>query len=852
MDNSVNLKQQFFEERDLLFNNKELQKAPFKFCKSYSLLVEEFIYRALANKKLDCVLVASGSFSRRELSPYSDIDLMIICNNVGGKEEQMQDLLTSLWNVGIEVLHTVRQFSDIRKYLEEDLTSFTQFFETRYLIGNKNLFKEWTDKIFSVLSEKDKRRLIFQYFADIELRHKKFGESPKVLEPNVKLSAGGLRDFHTVEWIYLIKNNTMLSTQKEITQTELFLEILRKDNIVDARAANRLLTSYEDLLRTRNMLHLIHKRKQDRLEFADQEKIAISMGYNEHDWKQCTHNYFIATNIVYRFSRTLVKRYEEEITKPISEFLTIDLDDDFSIKDNVLFAKKEKSFTVSEMMRAFYYRGLHSARFNQKLRALIIESAMGVEEYEEYELSSSVFFREILKLPQNVGDTLSVMNGLGVLGAFLPEFRELVGFFQPGVYHCYTADEHTLIASKNLEKLKGQNSTLGKIYDSLKYRDIIFMAILLHEIAKPISVSGHEIIGAEISGTIMQKLGYGIEDTEMVTFLVRNHLLMEQVAFRRNLNDAETLDNFTSLFSSKKALDLLYLLTYADLSAVSPVVWTNWKGELLEELYQKTSAMLDEMVSGEEFLYESTLAKIKDPEITNDQAIQTHLESIDDIGYLQLYTKEEIHEHVKEIESTTDVSVFFKQEGDFTNITVIAEDSESLLSRLCGVLAINDLNIHDAKIFTRKDGIVLDNFNVTLSNSGKLVDESNYDKIKNSITSAVRNEIQLNQEFEKIHSKSWWIESKFFKRRSEIKIQFETYDKYSIVDIHAPDKLGLLYKITSKMYELGLIVYFAKIATKSDEVVGAFYVLDRNRKRITEADHDLISLELTNAIDELL
>ena len=852
MNNSADIKTQFLKEKKTLFDDSEMQKRSFKLCISYSLLVEEFIYRALANKKLDCVLVASGSFSRRELSPYSDIDLMIIFKEVAGNEEQIKEIVGLLWDAGVEISHTLRQFSDIERFLEEDLTSFTQFFETRYLIGSKDLYKEWNEKIFGVLTEEDKKRLIFQYFADIESRHKKFGESPKVLEPNVKSSAGGLRDFHTVEWIYLIKNNTILSTQKEITQTEIFLEILKKENVIDSRAANRLLSSYEELLGARNLLHLLNNRKQDRFEFADQEKIALLLGYNEQNWKLYMLNYFNATNIVYRFSRTLVKKYEEEITKPISEFLTIDLDDDFSIKDNVLFAKREKRFTVSEMMRGFYYRGLHSARFHQKLRAMVIESALDVEEIEEYERSSSVFFREILKLPHNVGETLSVMNGLGVLGTFLPEFKELVGFFQPGVYHCYTADEHTLIAIKNLEKLSGQNSTLGNIYDSFKHKDILFMAVLLHDIAKPNSISGHEIIGAEIAETIMSGLGYGTEDTELVQFLVRNHLVMEQVAFRRNLNDAETLDNFTTLFQSKRALKFLYLLTYADLSAVSPVVWTNWKGDLLEELYQKTVSMLNEKLSGEELLYENTLATINDPKIANNTAVQSHLESIDDVGYLHLYSKEEINEHVKEIESTSDVSVFFKQENEFTNITIITEDSESLLSRLCGVLAINDLNIHDAKIFTRKDGIVIDNFNVTLFRSDKLVEESSYEKIKESIISAVRNELQLKQEFERIKSKWWRIENKFFKRKSKIKIEFESYDKYSIIDIYSPDRLGLLYQITGKMYELGLIIYFAKIGTRSDDVVDAFYVLDRNGNKITESDYDLITLELTNAIEELL
>ena len=163
---------------------------------------------------------------------------------------------------------------------------------------------------------------------------------------------------------------------------------------------------------------------------------------------------------------------------------------------------------------------------------------------------SSVFFREILKLPKNVGQTLSVMNELGVLSSFLPEFEDLIGFLQHGVYHCYTADEHTLITIKNVEMLEKDTSPLGKIYNNLKNREILHLALLFHDIAKPINISGHEIIGAEMASSIMNRLGYSDEEIEHVTFLVHSHLVMEQVAFRRNLNDPETLNNFTSKFIS--------------------------------------------------------------------------------------------------------------------------------------------------------------------------------------------------------------------------------------------------------------------------------------------------------------
>lgn len=852
MQQSFEIRTQFEAEKEILFTNKEMIKDAFKFCINYSLLIEEYIFKVLAGKKVNFVLVAAGSFSRRELSPYSDIDLMFIADEVAPNQKSIEESVAALWDIGIEISHTVREFSDVDRFLQNDLTSLTQFFETRFLFGNKEIYQKWTEKILSVLDKKHTNRLLNQYFVDIKERQLKYGDSPKVLEPNVKYSAGGLRDFHTIEWIYSIKNNTIISSQEEKTQTELFLLNMKDENFINSKEVASLLKSYKLVLLVRNLLHIFSKRRQDRFEFTSQEKIAIFLGYTESNWKEFMFDYFNATNIVFRFSKTLVKKYEEELTGPISEYLSIELDDDFYIKDNIIYVKEEKKLNLSEAMRAFYYRGLHQARFGQNMRSIIINSALDVEESDDYFFSSSVFFREILKLPHNIGETLSIMNSLGVLGAFLPEFKELIGFFQPSVYHCYTADEHTLIAIKNLEALKSKESTLGNIFSSIKIKDTLYLSVLLHDIAKPVSISGHEIIGAEMVGTIMNRLGYEQEEIELVQFLVKHHLTMEQVAFRRNLNDPETLDNFVSIFSNKTELNYLYLLTYSDLSAVSPMVWTNWKGDLMDELYSKSLAMLEDKLSGEELLYENTLAMISNPLIANNEAVKSHVESIDDAGYLQLYSHAEIKEHVKEIERGNDISVFFKQENGFTNITVITKDSESLLSRLCGSLSISDLNIHDAKIFTRKDGIVIDNFNVTDFRSSTEISEEKYAAIKRNITAALQNELHIVEEFKKIKTRWWRLESKLFKRKDKIKIDFEEYDKYSIIDVHAPDKIGLLYQITNKMNELGLVIYFAKIATKSDDVVDAFYVLDRNGNKITEADEGLITLELKQAIEEIL
>lgn len=848
----LELKKFFYEDRNKIFTNTELIKNPYQFCVQWSILVEEYILKILGGMKLTCAVASVGSFSRRELAPYSDIDLMFIFEKVKGNDDLIKECITKLWDAGIEVSHTVREFDDIEKFIKNDLETFTQFFDTRFLLGNEKIYNQWNKKILSSLNPTNKKRLLEEYIADIKKRYQKYGDSAKVLEPNVKYTAGGLRDVQVIQWMYCLKNETLLNVQDEVTQSETFFNLLRKNKLLIPRAVTRLYESFKIILNTRNLLHLLSEHKNDRLEFFMQEKIAITLGYTSENWQSYMRKYFEATNVVKRFCRTMRKRIEEEITPPVSDYLTIQLDDDFVIRDGNVSLAREINLDMSTILRAFYYRGLHSARFEENLRTQIIEKVFDLEEDQIYDHKSSVFFREILKLPRNVGTILTLMNELGVLGAFLPEFKEMIGFFQPGVYHCYTADEHTIIAISNVEKLSEETSLLGKLFQGLKNRDLLYLALLFHDIAKPISVSGHEIIGAEIANTIMSRLGYSREEIEMVQFLVRYHLTIEQVAFRRNLNDPSTLDNFAQIFPTSEHLDLLYLVTYADLSAVSPVVWTQWKSDLLNELYHKTKTMLDERITAQELLSQNLQEILKNSVAYWEENVKEHIDSIDDIGYLQNFTAEEINQHIEEIEKGSNVAVFFKENESFTNITIITRDSDALLSKLCGALAINDLNIHDAKIYTRKDGIVIDNFNVTDFRTSSLVEKERYDKIKNDIELAINNELQIIKEFNNIKSKWWRIENKLFKRKGKVKIVFEKHDRYTIIDVYSPDRLGLLYHITKKLNELGLSIYFAKISTKADDIIDAFYILDKKKKKISSNQYELISHELTQTIEELL
>lgn len=850
------LKKIFHERQDKLFAAYSKQADALRFSKEYSLLIEEMIRAVAGNNKYNFAVASAGSFSRREFSPYSDIDIIFIAESVEDNEKQISELVTKFWDNGLEVSHTVRDLTDIQKYKLTDLHTFTQFFETRYLLGSEKIYNQWNEELIKTLNEDIKDQLIKGLIEDSEERYKKYGNSPKMLEPNVKFSAGGLRDLQLVEWMYIFSKKELFDKQQESTQIETFLKLIKENKITSADECSRVLSSYKLILSVRNLMHLEAKQKNDRFEFSEQIRIAKIFGFEEDSLIDFMRIYFNAAVILNRFSKSMIKKFYDDTFVSLPASLSISLDDDFEMKGRVISMRNSAQLSMSDILRAFYYRGLHSARFDETLRTYIVDKFETIDRHQLEESESSVFFREILKLPKNVGQTLYVMNELGALGAFMPEFKELNGFLQHGVYHSYTADEHTLIAIQNVEKLTNDNSLLGRIFNKLKDKEKLMLALLLHDIAKPINISGHEIIGAELAASIMYRMGYSDEEISIVSSLVMNHLVMEQTAFRRNLNDPETLNSFSSRFNSIEELEQLYLLTYADLSAVNPVVWTNWKSELLAELYRKTRAMLEEKISGEELLYSTTYVIPKEisrysPNIS-EEAAQNHIDSIDDLAYSRHFSAEEIAKHIEEIEKGLAVSVLFSDSNGYTVITVITKDFPSLLSKICGVLAINDINIHDAKIFTRKDGIVIDTFNVTDFSTHKKLEPDRFKKIEDDMNLAVRGLLQLGKEVALLKSKWWRIESKLFKKKGNVKVAFENHERYTIIDVHSPDRLGFLYHVTSKMNELGLNIFFAKISTQGDEIVDAFYVLDRNNKKISPNDYEFIKNEITSAIDKLL
>ncbi len=839
----------FVREFKKLFRRK-INVRSFRLSLQISNLVENEILKYCNKIGLKGTLMATGSFARRELSFYSDVHLLWLLPPEKDIKTNREDFESYFKELGISVDLMPVAIEELES-LKNNITVFTKFFEARFICGRKNLFKKFVKRLFFLLEKENKKEFIEKYLDDIQKRYERYGDSPKILEPNVKYTAGGLRDLQSVEWMYSIKNNLILSEELESTQTEKFIQLLRSEKTISGREASALLAAYAFELNLRNLLHRINGRKTDRLSFENQRKLAAELGYPAKEWMRLTKLYFKHANYLHGFSKTMIKKFKEEIYPPLSDHLLIRLDDKFYMKGSRILVNNNSYLTISAMLRAFYYRGFHNAKFDKNLRALIVNSVQRLENKELREHDSAIFFREILKLPQNVGNTLRAMNELNVLGLLLTEFKDVVGFFTPEVIHDYTTDEHTLIAIKNLEALAKEENELGRLFNLTERKDLLYLALLLHEIGKPISVEGHEIIGSEFAFPICSRLGYSYADTEVVSFLIRNYLKMEETAFNENIYDRQVIENFSDIFPSLKHLNLLYLLTYASLSARSSFVLTHWKRALLNKLFLFTKDALEE-----KFSKESSLYPLDFEESSSDGNKETPFEdefvNNREYEFLIKIKNPKISEAIRNLKEHNRVSVLFTDDGSFTNVIIVAKNKDFLLSGICGSLTINEADIRSANIHTTKDNIVLQSFNVVDYKSRKPLDKSKYEKIRNDIFLAIDFNLDISQKFKSLRSK-WVIwRNRLLRRGERIAINFSERKYFTVLKIQSPDMIGLLYTITVALGELNLKVYFGSIEEQKATIVSEFFVLDEENKKIAPENFELIKLTLKEKIKEIL
>jgi len=829
-------------------------------------LLRSLFTTLIAEQQAPLAIVALGGYGRNELCFASDADILFLIADENTKSTgalAAKDFLHLLLDIGVDVGHsfrTIQECIDITKTAIEPMMSLM---EARLVCGNIFVFKEFQKQMRILIQERNPEEFIRLLSGLQDARHAKYGSSVKLLEPNLKNSAGGLRDLHTVLW--LLYGTGYCDIPDHIDKTTAISTLLFSPAIlyIFTRAFSRqILTAFDFILRVRNEMHLQSGSIHDILEFSFQRQVAEGLHYKttakRTNVEHFMQDYHSAAKTIARFSSRILEWAKDEWKLEKHSTAIRALNKDYFIRSKKLYLHAHSGRISTTMILDGYIACCRlDLRFSFELEDTIYRTASKLKPMRTKE--EAVLFRTLLNQEHGVARSFRSMADLGILERWIPEWKPMVSFFQHNQYHFYTADEHTPLVIAAAEALTSSTAQFGAVMRQLPGRDILYLSCLIHDIAKPLHIGKHEITGVKIAKQILDRLQYG-DILADVSFLVRHHLSMEQVAFRRNLNDTLTIMQYSSMFKDSSLLSYLYVLTYADLSAVNRSVLTQWKETLLTELYIKTKRILDQHLTEEELQRQSieqnadrmthVIEKLR-PDF-DESEIHSHLQRIEEFGYFTLFSPEEIGKHITAIRALDSVAVLFNNTEKFTEVTVLAPDAPYALSKFCGVLTANDANIFDAQIITRTDGIIIDKFRVVDFFSKAALPEHVCQKIAKELLDVMRGTTVISSLLER-HRAKWKRRIQPPNPNIRHDVAFEEHPNFTLIDIYAADTLGFLHKITTAISEVGLNISFAKIATRVDGIVDSFYVLDGSGKKITDPEKlELIRQVLLKSINDFL
>ncbi len=807
--------------------------------------------------QLSCALLAVGGYGRAELAPYSDLDLLFLYS--GPRLSQMRPVLTNLlrllWDAGLAVGHSFRTVGDCITTALDDPHLRTALVNIRFLAGNKGLHNSLQEAL-----EKDRRRRVDSFLTAIrresDTRHAKFGAAVCLQEPNIKETAGGLRDFHTALWLAHARHGYKT------------LDEMRAHDLVSEIESRRALRAYDFLWRIRHSAHFLMRRKTERLALDIQPVLAEQLGYKSTAHllasEKLMRDYYRHARELQLFSEALEARVVDN-ELPVSRWgrgrATEPKSEPFSIRRGRLQFDGEQDFFDKKPLAIFSALALGQAArvpFDFRLREILTQSlrAIGPASRASVEVSNAFF--GLLRRRGRAGYVLRSMHELGLLARLIPEFSRISLLVQHDLYHHFTVDEHTLRAVEALDELHTSENKhrahLRAVFEQLENPALLYLALLLHDIGKG-QGRGHIARGAQLAERVCRRFGLKEEDARKVVLLVKQHVTMAHLAQRRDLNESRLISDFAGQVESLEVLNMLLLLTYADLNAVGPGVWTDWKATLLWDLYRRARKIL----TGEDAVVDdlSELARIKEeiaraitPALPFSE-VERHLALLPD-RYLRITVPAlaAMHIQITETVKAEGFACRWARPGkSSTELTVAAPDRHGLFADLAGTLAANGIEILSAEVNTREDGIAIDGFTLRQASTRRAVEEDRYQAIEQSLRRAVAGELNVSDLVER-----WSTRNAPRKRTSanpgrrrslpQVICDNEAAAASTVVEVHAIDEPGLAYKIASVLAGLGLEIVCARIATERSDALDVFYV--------TESDGLKLSEEMAAAVEGAL
>lgn len=776
-------------------------------------------------------LVALGGYGRCEMAPHSDVDLLFLFAKSQDKVPAVvAGVFNPLWDLGFEVGHSSRTLDDVVRAVREDLESRTAMMDGRLLAGDAALFAQFQQRLYKRVPKRTVVEL-----NRLRQQQREARQSVQLLEPNVKESPGGLREIQMFEWALKAK-------VKAPEYGELYAQYLDG-------GSKSLAHSRAFLWRVRHALHFAVGRKRDVLEHDLKPQIAAALGYEDQDQELAVECFMREYYLHARTMHHLVERAFQQLTrKPRNSSRSMYLERGVAAIEGEIVLADGKAYFAADplrLLKIFLTAQTKNLELSDQAQSAVRASLPLLDDAFRRRPEARDLFLKILKRKYHTARTLRRMHDLGVLGAYLPEFERLTCLVQYDIYHIYTVDEHTLVALENLEALGQQEGAMSAILAQCTRRDLLFFAVLLHDVGKW-KRDDHIARGIEMTEELSERMGLSPEERSMLCFLVEHHQDMVLISRRRNLDDYEMIAEFAGLFANAEWLRTLYLVSYADLSAVAPDAWTDWQGALLWELYYKTAEQLH---SDREALAAKQRARQKlDEHLDHIEGhwpaqrvvqFQEHLNQLSP-SYLVAYNRAQIKVHLEMIARLSReqpfVLEFIEHEGH-TEVVVCTRDQRQLMAKICGALAVNDINILRADVNTRADDVVLDIFQVTNIDGSPALPDWKKERMRERVAEVISLRLKARELIAK-YSSSWDRRRRQRQYDQPPRIAFDNHisARYTVVDIEAQDTVGLLYRIAYLLDELDLDIHRAIINTVAARAQDSFYIVDAEGQKIASQE----------------
>ena len=796
-------------------------------------------------------VTAVGGYGRGTLAPGSDIDLLFLLPEkpAAWSEPAIEFMLYILWDLGFKVGHATRNLEECIQLSKGDMTIRTAILEARYICGSVALFEEMAVRFDREIVRGTGPEFIAAKLAERDERHRKAGDTRYLVEPNVKEGKGGLRDLHTLFWIakyfYHIKDPAELVKLGVLSRQE--YKLFRKAD--------------DFLWAVRCHMHFLTGKAEERLSFDIQREIAECLGYQPHPGLSAVErfmkHYFLVAKDVGDLTRIFCATLEDQQAKEapglsaaISRFTrrtrkiagTLDFLEDrgrITIADADVFKRDPVN-----LIRLFHIADINGLEFHpdalkQVTRSLALINAALREDEEANRL-----FLSILTSPRDPALILRRMNEAGVLGRFIPDFGKIVAMMQFNMYHHYTVDEHLIrsvgvLANIDQGREKEAHPLSYQVMPSIEDRIPLYVAVLLHDIAKG-RPEDHSVAGAKVARKLCPRFGLSPKQTELVVWLIEEHLTMSMVAQTRDLNDRKTIVDFADKVQSMERLKMLLVLTVCDIRAVGPGVWNGWKGQLLRTLYYETELLISggfsELSRKEraQAAREMLSQALPDDWSQKDRRTYAHLHYE---PYLLTVSLEDQVRHaafIRETDRARQTLATTVRTHSFhaiTEITVLSPDHPRLLTVIAGACAAAGANIVDAQIFTTSDGRALD----TILVNREFPDDADEMRRAGTIGRMIEDVLSGRKRLPEVIATraKGRRRSRTFTVSPAVTISNTLSNKFTVIEIECLDRPGLLSEVTAVLSDLSLDIASAHITTFGEKVIDTFYVTDLVGQKVT-------------------